>query len=163
MQPSYWGLTISEWLTITAIVLGPILAVAMQLAMQARKAKRDQKLWVFNTLMGLRATIVNETFVQAFNLVDVVFYKHPDIRKKRQQFLSVTDGAAGRELTAQELDRCKDLVAEMLAKIGRELGFVFDHSEIKNTGYYPAGLAKLPTAALAVLEGGASLGVVIKK
>jgi hypothetical protein len=169
MQPSYWGLTIAEWLTLAAIVLGPILAVGTQLWMQARKAKRDIKLWVFNTLMGYRAMILNPNFVQAFNLVDVIFYKNDEVRKKRKEFLDVVTAAAGNNMTPQAVEKCKDLIAEMLAKMGSELGFEFDHTQIKDTGYYPVAFEKMDTAAialrekgLAVLEGTANIGVVIR-
>src|SRR6266849_586600 len=100
MKPYSWGLTVAEWLTLAAIILGPILAVATQLLMQARKAKRDTKLWVFNTLMSYRAMILNPNFVQAFNLVDVVFYKNAEVRKKRKEFLDIVTAAVGRDLTA---------------------------------------------------------------
>ena|SRR6185437_16741095 len=170
MQPTHWGLTIAEWLTIAAIVLGPFAAAATQLWIQARKAKRDLKLWVFSNLMGLRATFVNPTFVQAFNLVDVVFYKHSDIRNKRKEFMDFIMRIGERDLTPQEVDRCRDLISEMLAKMGKVLDLVFDHTQIKDTGYYPkglgqveVGLAAIRQKALAVLEGNASIGVVIKE
>ena len=61
------------------------------------------------------------------------------------------------------------LVAEMLAKMGNELGFEFDHTEIKDTGYYPLAFEKFETDALAlrekglaVLEGKANISIVIK-
>jgi hypothetical protein len=169
MQPHYWGLTVAEWLTLAAIILGPILAVATQLWMQARKTKRDTKLWVFNTLMSYRAMIVSPNFVQAFNLVDVIFYKNAEVRKKRKEFLDLVTAATGRDLTPSEVEKCKDLVAEMLSKMGSELGYDFDHTQIKDTGYYPMALGKVDADAnalrekgLAVLEGKANIGVVIK-
>lgn len=169
MQAHYWGLTVAEWITVAAIILGPIVAVSAQLWIQARKAKRDLKLWVFNTLMGYRSTIVNPNFVQAFNLVDVVFYKNTEVRSKRKEFLDVVTATAGANLTPQQVEKCKDLVAEMLAKMGSELGFDFDHTQIKDTGYYPMAFEKLDVAAfelrqkgLAVLEGKANIGVVIR-
>jgi hypothetical protein len=89
MPPTYWGLSVAEWLTLDAIILGPILAVLTQLWMQAIKAKKDTKRWVFNTLTGYRSSILNVNFVQAFNLVDVVFYKNDEVRQKRKDFLDI--------------------------------------------------------------------------
>lgn len=170
MSPThYWGLTIAEWLTLAAILLGPIFAVLTQLCMQARKAKRDTKMWVFNTLMAYRSMVVNINFVQAFNLVDVVFYKNTQVRKKRKEFLDLTTAAGGRDLTPQEVEKLKDIVAEMLAKMGKELKYDFGHTEIKDTGYYPKAIGVVDDATLAirekglaVLEGKANIGVVIK-
>jgi hypothetical protein len=169
MQPYHWNLTPAEWLTLAAIILGPILAVATQLWMQARKAKRDAKHWVFSTLMSYRAMIVNPNFVQAFNLIDVVFYKNAEVRKKRKEFMDIAISASGRTLTPQEIDKLKDLVAEILSKMGSELRYKFDHTQIKDTGYYPDAFDRLDTTelalrekGLAVLEGKASISVVVK-
>lgn len=170
LPPHYWGLTLAEWLTIAAIVLGPIFAVATQLWMQARKAKRDNKVWVFNQLMAHRATPINVNFVQAFNLIDAVFYDNAEVRNKRHEFLNVATGAANRDLTSAELGKLEDLVAEMLAKMGQELGYSFDHTQIKNTGYYPKGFVTAENAivalrdkCIAVLDGKAPIAVIVKE
>lgn len=169
VPPHYWGLTVAEWLTIAAIILGPILAVGTQLWMQERKSKRDAKNWVFNQLMAHRATPANANFVQAFNLIDAVFYDNQKVRAKRRECLTIINTPDGRDLTPQEGERLKDLVAEMLSLMGSELGYRFGHTEIKDTGYYPQGIAKVETAQaalrnkiLAVLDGQGAVSVVIK-
>jgi len=115
------------------------------------------------------AYILNVNFVQAFNLMDVVFYRNDDVRQKRKDFLDIATAARDRDLSSAEVERLKDLVAEMLAKMGSELGYQFDHTQIKDTGYYPKAFERLDTAAfalrekgLAVLEGKANIGVVIR-
>jgi len=95
--------------------------------------------------MSYRAMIVSPNFVQAFNLVDVVFYKNAEVRKKRKEFLDVVTAVAGRDLTAQEVEKCKDLIAELLAKMGKDLGYNFDHTQIKDTGYYPVAFENWTT------------------
>jgi hypothetical protein len=158
MQPAaaHWGLTIYEWLTIAAIVLGPVLAVATQLWFQARKSRRDSKLWVFNTLMGLRPQVVHVDFVKAFNMIDVVFYKNEDVRKGRKEFLNVVTAAQGRALSPAEIEKGNDILAEILSKMGKELGFEFDHTQIKNTGYLPQGFVNAQTSLGEILEHGAA-------
>jgi hypothetical protein len=155
-MPTYWGLTVPEWLTIAAILLGPFLAVATQLWFQTQKAKRDPKVWVFNTLMGLRPQILHVDFVKAFNMIDVVFYDNDDIRKGRKEFMNVVTAAQGRQLSPQEAEKGNDILAEMLAKMGKELGFEFDHTQIKNTGYLPQGFINAQTQLGQILEHGAA-------
>jgi hypothetical protein len=169
MQPTYWGLTVSEWITVAAIIVGPIVAVLTQLWIQARNSKRATKLLVFNTLMSYRTVLLNPHFVQAFNLVDVVFYNNEEVREKRKAFMDVVLAFAGGNMTPQAVEQLRDIVAEMLSKMGAELGYDFDHLQIKGTGYYPAAFEKLDTLAftlrekgLAVLEGKSNIGIVIK-
>src|SRR5437867_4374378 len=64
---THWGLKTGEWITIAAIVVGPFAAVLAQLWIQARRTKRDQRFWVYGTLMSLRATWVAAEFVRAMN------------------------------------------------------------------------------------------------
>jgi hypothetical protein len=120
--PHYWGLTVAEWLTIFAITLGPILVVGTQLWMQARKAQRDAKLWVFNQLMAHRATVVNVNFVQAFNLIDAVYYKNDEVRTKRREFLAVVNAAHGRNMTPQEIDKVQGPRSRDACKNGKRVG-----------------------------------------
>jgi uncharacterized protein DUF6680 len=154
--PTHWGLTVAEWLTIAAIVLGPGLAVATQLWFQSRKTKRDSKLWVFNTLMGLRPQILHVDFVKAFNMIDVVFYDNDDIRKGRKEFLNVVTAVQGRHFLPAEVEKGNDILAEMLAKMGKELGFEFDHTQIKNTGYLPQGFVDAQESLGEILQHGAA-------
>ena len=67
--------------------------------------------------------IVSANFVQAFNLVDTVFHKNQEVREKRREFLHIATEARGRDIKPAEVERMKDLVAEMLAKMGKELGY----------------------------------------
>ncbi|HYB60677.1 MAG TPA: DUF6680 family protein [Methylomirabilota bacterium] len=167
--PTHWGLTISEWLTILAIILGPIIAVLTQLGIQRSNSKRDEKMRVFKTFMGLRATWVQQDFVQAFNLVDVIFYKNLQVRQKRKELFTLLTSRAGADLIPDEVMRANDLFAEMLAMIGHELGYDFGHTEIKGTAYLPTGQQRLADESrqlmqqtLAVMEGRQNLGVVIR-
>ena len=98
-----------------------------------------------------------------------IFYSSPEVRKRRRDFLDVLVGATGRDLTPQELDKCKDFLAEVQAKMGKELRLAFDHTQIKDTAWYPMGFAKealtvaaLRDKALAVLDGKANIGIEIK-
>jgi hypothetical protein len=166
-----WTLKPAEWITIAAIVIGPIAAVLTQLWIQARKAKRDQKLWVYGTLLSLRATWIAPEFVRAMNFVDVVFYKNDEVRNKRAELMAHIKKTTKEDGTVEQVDwdRAEDLFAEMLDLMGKGLGYNFAHTQIKKTAYYPVGQSKLDAAefelrekGLAVLEGRASIGVVVR-
>jgi len=131
---------------------------------------RDQKLWVYGALMSCRATWIAADFVRAMNFIDVVFYKSEQVRAKRAELMAQIKKATGPDgaLVQFEWDRAVDFFAEMLDLMGKELGFDFEHTQIKDTAYYPVGHEKLDKAAfdlrekgLAVLEGRANIGVVV--
>ena len=62
-----------DWLTVLAIVLGPILALFAQRVLDRLREKRRQRLQLYLTLMGTRATYLSPEHVRALNLIDVVF------------------------------------------------------------------------------------------
>ena len=83
--------------------------------------------------------------------------------------LDVLASSQGADLSNEQVEKSKDLLAEMLAKMGSELGYEFQHTELKNTGYYPKRHDRLDQAAFAlrakgleILEGKANIGVVIR-
>jgi hypothetical protein len=131
--------TISDWLMLIAMFLGP-LAVLIQLGFQKRNEKQQQKFLVFSTLMSLRApgTMAAE-YVRALNYIDVVFYNNSKVRDRWRTLLADYCGQPLSKDTPPEtvqnlLDRRRDLTAELLAEMARDLGYNFDHTHIKNQG-----------------------------
>jgi hypothetical protein len=170
-RPIHWGLTASEWITITALVFGPVLAVVTQFIWQRRQLKTDAKMWILSTLMTHRAALLDPNFVNALNSIDVVFHKNQVVRDRWKDLLDHLNSHAqqGGDFTTAEIEKSRDLLAELLSDIADDLGYVFDHLEIKNGAYYPRGFEKyfvesnlLREKGIAVLEGRANVGVVIR-
>lgn len=63
-----------DWVTIAAIILGPILAVQAQKILEGRREKRTRRLDLFRTLMKTRAERISRDHVQALNMIDIEFY-----------------------------------------------------------------------------------------
>jgi len=145
-----------EWITIAAIVVGLLAAVLTQLWIQRRQRVREQKLYVYGTLMSLRATWVHVDFVRAMNYVDVVFHKQKAVRDKRKVLMEHI-AAKRKDDGSFELvdwDRAADLLAEMLDLMGKQLGYKFEHTQIKQTAYYPVAHGKLDELTLTLREKG---------
>jgi len=168
---TYWELKPGEWITIIALIVGPIAAVLTQLWFQKRRTIREQKLWVYGALISNRATWIAQDFVRAMNYVDVIFYKNAAVRAKRAELLTHIKKTTKQDGTVEQVDwdKAADLCAEMLDLMGKELGFDFSHTQIKDSAYYPVGHEKMDRAAielrekgLAILEGKAPISVVIK-
>ena len=67
-------------INITAIIIGPIFAVGITLWWQRRREKRDSKERLFLTLMAhRRAFPPSIEWVNALNVIDVVFAEHPQV------------------------------------------------------------------------------------
>jgi len=69
-----------DWLLLLCTGLSPVIAVAVTLWWQRRKEKRDSKERLFLTLMAhRRAFPPTIEWVNALNVIDVVFADHPQV------------------------------------------------------------------------------------
>src|SRR5689334_2498204 len=68
------GMMPRDWITVAAIVIGPILAVQAQRLLEALRDRKNRRSWVFHTLMATRAARVSHQHVQALNMIDIEFY-----------------------------------------------------------------------------------------
>ena len=66
-------MTLSEWLTLLAIVLGPLFGVWLARHMQDRAIYRERRMDIFRTLMRTRRTPMWPDHVGALNLVEIEF------------------------------------------------------------------------------------------
>ena len=66
-------MTTGEWITISAIIIGPILAVQVQKLIERYKEKNDRKLNIFKTLMATRGARVSFEHVRALNMIDTEY------------------------------------------------------------------------------------------
>ncbi|MCG0019452.1 DUF6680 family protein [Vibrio parahaemolyticus] len=65
---------IKDWITIGAVIIGPILAVQAQKIIENITERKRRKLQLFHTLMETRATRLSGAHVSALNMIDLEFY-----------------------------------------------------------------------------------------
>ena len=67
-------------INILAVLLSPIIALWISNIVQERKEKRKEKMQILKILMTQRFSVKNIEYVNALNLIDVVFVDSKDIR-----------------------------------------------------------------------------------
>jgi hypothetical protein len=165
---TYLGLKASDWITIAAIIVGPILAVLTQLIWQLIKQRRDAKVWVFSTMMSLRGFPLNQEFIRAANSIDVVFFKNEEIRTRWKTVVAYlsSDQYKPENFTVQAFEKFRDLLAELLSDMAKDLGYGYDYTHIKEQAWTPMWhrtadeeWLKVRQGLLAALTDKGSLGV----
>jgi len=125
-----------EWITVAAIVIGPILALWVQRLLDTLRDRDQQRKRIFLTLMSTRATPLSAEHVNALNSIHVIFNRRKDqkVREAWRNFLSQLNLDAN-QLGWQE--RVNDLRVDLLREIGRLVGFNFTTDSLKREIYYP--------------------------
>jgi hypothetical protein len=153
--------------TIVAIIAGPLFTLLLQKWTEARREKRQARQFVFRTLMMYRATPLNPNFVQALNLIDVVF----DSKKKtentvRTDWKKLLDHLNNNAQSVTFVADTKTYIGKLLSEMGACLGYTFDEVYIQRHSYQPAALTwkeeeqqSLRKLMLEVLRGNKRLSV----
>ncbi|WP_051299937.1 DUF6680 family protein [Methylobacter luteus] len=155
-------MTIADWLMISAVLLGPIIAVQLTRYLDNKKEERERKLQVFKTLMATRAYTVSWDHVVALNRIDLEFDKNNKKEKAVIEAWKAYLDLLGDKSIAPDQWTLKrvDLLVELLHKMAQVLDYDFDKTHIKNSSYSPMAHGNiedeqkaLRTSLLQVLDG----------
>lgn len=157
-----WGLEnvkTFEWITLLAVLLGPILAVWATRFLDDRRSTHEQRMSVFKTLMRTRRTPVVAEHVGALNLVEIEFQKDtevitawrallmhfaaehaPKAHERQDAGLSLEEQQnRHRQFLARIATERQTLLTKLLHAMAKVLRFRAEQLEIFEGGYTPQG------------------------
>lgn len=106
-----------DFVGLAAVIIGPIVAVAITLWWQQRKEKRDSKMRLFIALMAHRKSIPpTYEWVSALNLIDVIFAGHTKVISLWHELFNMYNNPS----TEESQNRKK---LELLSQMASDLGF----------------------------------------
>ena len=131
-----------DWITVAAIVLGPVFALFAQRALDLLREKKKRRVALYETAMAYRGMWLHPDSIRALNSIDAIFDR-PSDSKVRNAWVAVLDQArtpipendndGQKEWNNRLLDRRIDLYQLLGAAVG------YDHTIdcIKNQCYTP--------------------------
>jgi hypothetical protein len=133
------GISLEAWLTLAAIILGPILALGVQRMLDNFREKRNRQLRVFRELMITRSMRLSPRHVEALNAVPLEFDSKGKERKILEAWKSYLDHLgtdSAKDLTAWMSTGSK-LLIELLHEMSIRLGYKFEKLSIEREVYLP--------------------------
>ena len=130
-------MTVAEIILTVAVILGPLLAVVVTRYMESCRIQREQRMYVFRTLMRTRRGTAKWSVdhVAALNLIEVEFRNDKAVQDAwKEHFKILSPG--GHNLQIDHLALEKSL-ANLLQVISRNLGYNIEGLEIFGGGYTP--------------------------
>lgn len=139
------GISLEGWLTIIAILLGPIIALALQRNSERRRSSQLRKLTIFKELMATRAAKVSQRHVDALNAIEMEFSSgrgtDKNVADAWKLYLDhLTEVPANEEdkpANGRWLERANDLLVELLFEMSKALKFKFDKVSLRKGVYSP--------------------------
>ena len=115
-------MTVEQIVTVIALIVGPLLAVGITLLAQRLANIRNERLWVFQTLMAYRSDPFNSERIKALALIDVSYRKVPAVRNAWKEYYDALNDPKYKDSpNAFEVWRRKQ--NEMLAEMAQALGY----------------------------------------
>jgi len=132
-------MNLTDFLTISAIILGPILAVQAQKWIEKHQAETNRKLYIFKTLMATRSIAGRVSFdhVTALNMIDIEFYKEKEITDAWKCYLDCLNQPESENASNTWAKERDGLFVDLLKKMAKSLGYDFDPVHLKKAVYLP--------------------------
>ncbi len=145
------NIQVSTWLTVAAIVLGPVLALLTQRILDRIREKKKQRVGLYLALMSTRASPLAPAHVQALNSIDVVFSRRSDrhIREAWERWLAHVATDATRPGWGERLN---DLKIDLLQAMGSAVGYEFTTDYLRRQIYAPQGYAQAEQEQLQIRQ-----------
>ena len=165
-----------DWVVVFATLAGPILAVQAQKWIELLRENRRRKTFLFEQLMGTRASRLSQEHVRALNMIDIVFYgstKFGVLRRSKseqavldkwKEYLDHLCNKLPHQTDESWFDTGNELFTDLLFNIAKDLDYTFDRVQLKRSAYSPLGheeiqseINALRKSALSVVKGESAL------
>jgi len=173
MDPNlYFHLELKDWAVVASTVLGPILAVQAQKAVEVFRERHGRKTRLFEQLMATRTSRVAPEHVRALNMIDLVFYgerifgiprrsdREQRVLDSWKEYLDHLYNRGPDDQLSQWVAKGDELFTNLLCALADDIGFKFDRVQLKRGSYSPiahgeleAEQAELRHATLSLVTG----------
>lgn len=146
---------ITSLAVIVVTLLGPVLAVQAQKAVERARERYGRKSWVFHSLMATRSARVSADHVQALNMIDLIFYGRRILgihrRSKTEtavldawhEYLDHLNTKYEKENLALWITKGDELFVNLLYSLAVDVGYRFDRVQLKKGAYSPVAHGEL--------------------
>ena len=138
-----FGINLEGWLTIAAIVLGPVLAFAIQQWRDGLRDARKRRLQIFQQLLLTLKVPMAPRHVDALNSVPLDFSSDSSVMQAWRLYTShLNDSAMLRNNNLRWGERKFELLVDLASEMGRSLGYDhIDKATLRDNIYVPQGYA----------------------
>ncbi len=135
----YWGLQIYEWLTLIAILVGPVVAVTITLATEARRRTREQQTQTLRMLLSTRHLPSDPAYSTAINMIPVDFNRELGVMTAWNNYITtirIRPTPEGVDAHQQDIITKQ---TKLIFQMTKSLDYKLDETDIQSTAYAAEG------------------------
>jgi hypothetical protein len=138
--------------TLLAILVGPLLAVFVQLQAERRKSRRDQQLTTFRMLVGTRHLPSDPAYSTAINMIPVDFNEVKPVMAAHKAYIESITYAPTPENLATHEQQIISKQTKLIFEIGKHLNYNLPETDIQTTAYAAGGFVQRDNLMLRAWE-----------
>lgn len=131
-----------DYLTVSAIIIGPIVAVFISRKTDDRSKERQRKVDIFRSLMKTRRNVLDLEHVGALNLIELEFYSEDKVTKCLHDYIDFRNSTlppTNQEDGIRHAERGDALLYDLIQAVGQTINYNFDKHDLKRFSYTPQG------------------------
>lgn len=133
---------LNDWLTLAAIVIGPVIAVAVTLWVEKRRRRAESKMTVARLFMATRHLPGDANYSTAINLIPVEFHDCPSVMAAFKEYHRQIRGAMPENEQAREI-QLRELTSaqtKLLSAILQSMGMKVSEADLALEAYAARGM-----------------------
>lgn len=135
----YWGLKISEWLTLFGVIIGPIVAVAITLWVESQRRRRENKTQILRLILNTRHLAADPQYSTAINLIPVEFSSSLQVMTSWKEYIQTVNEAPQQEQIDQHSRKMNIKQTALIFQMMKSLGYKTSESDIQLNPYISSG------------------------
>ena len=128
-----------EIITLTAILVGPVLAVLVQLRAEGRKQTRDQQAITMRMLVSTRHMVSDPAYSTAINMIPIDFNRVRSVMDAHKAFVDTVNIVPSDENRAKHHEQIATKQTKLIFAMTRYLGYELPETDIQTTAYASGG------------------------
>jgi hypothetical protein len=145
-------MTTYSWLTLLAIILGPVFAVALTLAIERKRATEGRRLHILRMLLATRHMPADAQYNIAINLIPAEFNDQKEVMDAWRKYHSVVRERADEQTQADVSKRTNVAQSAMIFQIIRSVGLKLSEGDIQTETYVSQGFVDRDAFYIASLQ-----------
>jgi hypothetical protein len=143
---------LNDWLTLLAIVLGPMTAVSITLWIEHRRRVRERQLQIMRMLLSTRHTPANPQYNAAINLIPAEFNSQPEVMAAWRRYHDLVNQHPTPADLPDHQKRMSVAQSALIFQIMVSLGLKLSEGDIQTQAYISQAFVERDTLYLKSLQ-----------
>lgn len=138
----YWGLKFSDWISLSGLICGPIVAVALTLWIDGRRKRREQRIQIMRMLLTTRHLPGDATYSVAINLIPIEFNDRKSVMAAWNSYIEAVRYIPSPENRSGHDKIMSAKQTKLIFEMMKAIGFKLSETDIQTSAYAADGFIK---------------------